>query len=201
MLKRVVFAFVLVAVAVGGAAVVWATLGDTQSATGAVNVTTVSSDLYICEPNGTPGPACGSDDSADDEIIFETLEDMRPGDIVTWDLRLRNVGTVDWRVSGVTLISVEDVDPGNDCPSDALRQTARGITILGKNGDEVNDNAGVGVGDREPIFRGETTNQQRHIDVAAGDYEDVRLRLGLDVVGTQNCDGNQWSFSWQFEVN
>ena len=44
-------------------ALIYAQLSDTQTASGAVNVTSTSPDLYICEPDGTAGPDCGADDS------------------------------------------------------------------------------------------------------------------------------------------
>ena len=65
---------VLLVVGVGLAAavtavVVYAQLDDSQTAAGTINATTRSADLYICEPDSTPGPACGSDDSGADEAV------------------------------------------------------------------------------------------------------------------------------------
>lgn len=188
-------------------ALVYAQLGGTQTASGSVNVTTTSADLYICEPDATPGPVCGSDDSGADETVFETLEDIRPGETVQWDLRLKNVGTEDWIVTGVTLDLVETVDPGGDCPDESLGPLsvgfpgfAPGVSTLGKAGDDLNDNAQIG----QPFFPRESEADPLRavsVIVAAGDYEDVRLRLRLDQSGTENCDGNEWTASWQFTVN
>ena len=206
------------------AGIVFAQLGDTHMATGSINVTTISSDLYICEPDSTPGPDCGSDDSGGDEAVFEALENMRPGDLAQWDLRLKNVGTADWWLTGVTLNIVETVDPippgltaaSGDCPDRALAgerfgDRYGGISILGTSTgdgyDEINDNVSE---DRAPpgvplFIRNSQFNlgewDTYHIKVASGDYEDVRLRLQLAAGGTKNCDGNQWDVSWQFTVN
>ncbi len=100
-MKRGMFVAVLVVALAGAvsAGIVLAQLGDTQTASGTINATTTSADLYICEPDSTPGPACGSDDSGADETVFETLEDIRPGDRVEWAVRLQNVGVVDWLVT------------------------------------------------------------------------------------------------------
>src|SRR3990172_11834758 len=50
----------LVAVAGAAAVVVYAQLTDTQTASGTITVSSTAADLYICEPNATPGPDCGS---------------------------------------------------------------------------------------------------------------------------------------------
>ncbi len=205
--------FITVAVALSAVGflggVVFAQLGDTQTASGTVNVTTsASADLYICEPDSTPGPDCGSDDSGGDESVFETFEDMLPGDVVKWDIRFKNVGTEhllvtkggQWEPETV----VETLDPGNDCPDGALRGPfPTSVTVLGKNGDEVNDNirdslSGVTVFLRESLFPSQSSRV--HIKIAPGDYEDLRLRLELGAAGTEHCDGNEWNVSWDFTV-
>jgi hypothetical protein len=197
--------------AVAIAALVYAQLADTQTASGSISATSTSADLYICEPSGTPGPGCGSDDTGADEIIFETLEDIRPGATVEWDLRLKNVGTVDWVITNVVLGITETVDPGADCPDiTALLQgnhpatgseSEAGVFILGQSGDPVNDNpAGLtGV----PSFRRDDSpgSTLRNILIASGDYEDVRLRLQLSGSGTDSCDSNEWDVSWEFTVS
>ncbi len=210
--RLIVIAASLVAAGTLGA-VVYAQLGATQTASGTVNVSTTSADLYICEPDSTPGPDCGSDDAGADEMVFETLEDMRPGDRIEWDIRLKNVGTQDWLVTDVTLEILESVDPGADCPDDALQPPEIpsvpfvggtpieiGIFILGKNGDGRNDNPfGIpGV----PVFQFDRSFPEVvvSIKVAAGDYEDVRLELVMGGAGTENCDGNEWNVSWEFTV-
>ena len=198
--------------AVVTAVVVYAQLDDSQTAAGTINATTTSADLYICEPGGTP-PACGPDDSGADETIFETLEDIRPGEVVEWALRLTNVGTVDWTVTGALLTVTETTDPGGDCPNPGFANALGagvdpvtgfdsfgGVFILGKAGDSQNDNpTGVsGV----PLFRRNASGAtRRNIFVAVGDYEDVMLRLQLPGVGTENCDGNEWTVTWTFTVS
>ncbi len=213
-MKRGMFVAVLL-VAVAGAVsagIVLAQLGDTQTASGTVNVTTVSSDLYICEPNGTPGPACGSDDNGDDEAIFETLENLRPGDLIQWDIRLTNIGPEDWTVTNVSLSINETVDPGSDCPSTALTKgnhsstgegSREGVFVLGKAGDDLNDNSIGGSGDflRELNPSAGASRFIGTIRVAVGDYEDLRLRLRLlSSIAVAGCDGNEWNVNWVFDV-
>ena len=88
------------------------------------------------------------------------------------------------------------------------------MTVLGKNGDEVNDNPPAGTHQgvtfflRESLFPSQ--NNRVEIKVAPGDYEDVRLRLELKVTvshpfptpptSTVNCAGNVWNVSWDFAV-
>lgn len=205
---RLVLTTASLLVALALAALVYAQLSDTQTASGTVNVSTTSADLYFCEPDSTPGPACGSDDSGADETVFETLEDIRPGEIVGWDIRLQNVGSEDWRVTNVTLNISEAVDPGADCPDDSLRSgdplraTTAGVYILGKDGNPFNDNPFQlpGLSQFGWIEGGSPRTGTQNIKVAAGDFEDVRLLLHLIGSGTENCDGNEWSVSWEFSV-
>lgn len=184
--------------------VAMALLTDTQTATGTITATSTSADLYICEP-GVPGPACGSDDSGADEIVFETVEDIVPGETVEWDIRLQNVGTTDWALSNVTVAFVETADPGADCPDTALVNgrnhlgfsSIAGVFILGQAGDDTNDNPAPG--SSLGVTRW-TSSSQRAVFVAAGDYEDIRLRIELPTSGTENCDGNEWSVTYVFEA-
>lgn len=201
--------FFLAAAAVAGAAsvgLVLAALGDTQTATGSVNVSTTSADLYICEPGNVAGPACGPDDSDGGELVFENLEDIRPGDQVYWDVRLKNVGTVPFTIVDVGGTIAETSDPEANCPAGSLSYGSkagysyppRGLYILGKGGDDVNDNTY----DYEIIrFRTESDSGDYNIVIAPGDYEDVRLRLKLARLGTENCDGNTWDVSYDFVAN
>ena len=188
----------------GGA--VYAQLADTQTASGSVNATTTSADLYICEPGATPGPGCGSDDNGADEAIFEGLENIRPDETVSWDIRLLNVGSVNLIITGVNPNIVETVDPGADCrdvPGDSALtlgvkpngdDSLGGVFILGKNGDSINDNGAGAV-----KFRRETaSDDRRSINIAPGDFEDVRLRLRLINSDAANCEGNEWDVSWVF---
>ena len=181
-----------------------AVLTDSQTATGTITATSTSADLYICEP-GVPGPACGSDDSGADEIVFETIEDISPGETVEWDIRLQNVGTTDWILSDVTVTIVETLDPGSDCPDAALVtgrdqinvNSSAGAFILGKAGDVFNDNPAPG---GSFFLMAWGTNSPRGVFVAAGDYEDIRLRIELPTAGTENCDGNEWSLTYVFDA-
>jgi len=211
--------------AVGAALVVLAQLTDSQTASGTVTVSSTAADLYICEPNSTPGPDCGSDDSGADEAIFETLENIRPGGVVEWDIRIKNTGTQDFLVTGAPVTIVETADPGGDCPDNALQPVqfqfqfppaVPGVLLLGKAGDPVNDNPAGLIG--VPSFTYESFGSifSRNIKVAAGDYEDLRLRLQLPVsivpgpsptafpaptpISTENCAGNEWNVSWVLTV-
>lgn len=200
---------VLGALAVG-AGIAYAALGDTQSASGSVNVSSTSADLYICEPGAVAGPACGADDNTGDESVFESLEDLRPGETEQWDIRLKNNGTTPFHITEATLSINETNDPGNDCPTYALIATGppnannydyqQGIALLGKGGDVANDNPQ----DLEGVqyFRSEADRYTSYgIKIAPGDYEDVRLRLRLQLQDTENCDGNTWAVAWNFTVN
>jgi len=219
----------------GGAAVALAQLTDTQTASGTLTASSTSADLYICEPGGVAGPACGPDDSAADETVFETLENIRPGQVVQWDIRLQNAGAQDLLLTGVALNIAEVADPGSDCPDTALqagrliivssgsssaaRPTA-GVYVLGKGGDDLNDNipfASFGTSSILPLVpafsRESSTFSTVHIKIAAGDFEDLRLRLELVAfvvseffpaptpASTANCDGNEWNVSWQFTAS
>ena len=181
------------------AGLVFASFGDTQRASGGVNVTTTSADLYICEPGRTIGPDCGADDSEADEIIFETLEDLMPLDAASWDIRLKNVGSEAWIVTNARTNRVETVDPGDDCSVGQLGfPGSAGLLILGKDGDTVNDNP-----DDVPLARFQRIDNLSapvSIKVVPGDYEDLRLRVVISGFGSENCDDNEWDVSWEFTV-
>ena len=184
---------------------------DSQTSSGAVNVTTESADLYICEPAGSTGdPDCPGDDSAGDETIFETNESLYPGATVSWDIRLRNVGGLSWDVTGAVTTITETQDPGADCNSTPTTV----VTLLGNPpydfnydtapyGGAVNDNHLVLVDTRTtaaptpPSFR---TENRYLIDFAGdgavhaapGGYDDMRIRVTLPgSVGVQ-CKDNIW---------
>jgi len=192
---------------------------DEQTAEGGVNAFTVtvegSADLYICEPGTIAGPDCGADDNGADEVVFEGNEDIRPGEQISWDIRLKNVGTIDWVIREVRFLVSETNDPDSDCSADLLREGNRptgntsskgGVFILGKDGDRINDNDDfpeVADGSARQ-FATETIGLGfLPIVVAVDDYEDVRLRLefaGLNFVDTLRCSGNEWSVQWEFET-
>jgi len=184
-------ALVALLVAVGViVGVALAQLTDTQTASGTINATSTSPDLYICEPGSTPGPDCGSDDSGADEMVFESQENIWPGETKQWDIRLKNVGTAPWLITNETKAVVNL--SGSDCGGTLAQYPT---TILGKAGDEANDNVGGGA-----TFRGETSFQNFTVKVAPGDYEDLRLRVWFPPSVPGQCAGNQWSVTWTFEV-
>src|SRR3989304_7229344 len=101
---------------------VFALFTDQQSATGTVSVTTATdvTDVYICDVSGTGStsatcPGVG-DDSGPNEIIFESLENLLPGQTAQWDFQVRNIGTHAWDTVQPPNPGVVEVnDPGSDC--------------------------------------------------------------------------------------
>lgn len=107
---------------------------DTRTATGSVNATAGSTDLYICEGSRTqPGPQCVQDDMGADEDIFEGLEDLLPGRVSHWDIRIKNVGTTAWDVlTAAPQITIAS-DPGGDCLAMLTGSPAFGfVQLLGR---------------------------------------------------------------------
>lgn len=200
---------VLAALLVGAAVALFT---DTQFTTGSVTSATAATiDLYICEPQpgGAGGPDCGPDDSANDEIIFETDEQLLTGldDAVHWDVRLRNTstGTAEWDLDTIRYSATETVDPGSDCN----RLPRLDLRVLGKAGDRFNDNHvnvdTVVIGEGGAPIRAafvvneEFTNRVRaHVEV--GDYEDMRVRVSLDSDVGDECQGNAWDISLAWTV-
>lgn len=194
MKKALVIASVVLAVAAGSLAVqtVWALFTDSQSSTGSVNFTSETgfTDLYICDVSGTAStsPTCPAvgDDSGADEIIFEDLEDLLPGDTAQWDIRFRNVGTLPWDSPSAPNVGVIEVDdPSGGCnfvPSVFFR-------VLGKAGDILNDNHGSG-------WAREDNSNSIGIHVEPGDFEDVRVRARLTIAAGNVCLGNVWDLDF-----
>ncbi len=118
---------ILVAATVG---IVFA-FSDSQVASGGVTATSASVDLYICEASpDVPGAECANDDSGEDEMIFEGLEDLIPGSVAEWDIRLVNEGMNPWDVLAVdTQVSVAS-DPGSDCQTLLLGGTSVGMLAI-----------------------------------------------------------------------
>jgi hypothetical protein len=194
-------AFGLLAV---GAGAVIAALGDSETASGTITVSSESADLYICEPGTTPGPECGADDSDGAEIVFEGDEQFIPGESRYYDIRLRNVGQRSFVVTDLNFLINETADPGNNCPDHALWSgghpnrywDSSAVWIL-------DDPAGDDSSSIDSIrFPYEDTSQSDSvIAIGPGEHEDVRLRLKMDLFDTENCDGNVWDVSFEFVVN
>ena len=180
------------------------TFKDTQTSSGAINVTTESADLYICEPSGTTGdPDCPGDDSLADEAIFENTENLFPGQTASWNVRLRNVGTMPWDVSDVQIVPVETFDPGNDCDDLPII----GITTLELKDDdhidlETNDEALPAL----PGFRTEQRHLITHVGfgnpyhwvtvhVAVGGKEDLKIRVTMPLTLAGECQDNVWDIN------
>jgi hypothetical protein len=139
-------------------------------------------------------------------VVFEADEQLRPGQDASWNIRLRNVGTVDWMVTNMSLAIVQTSDPGPQCPTSVLApwrfpnsfSSTDGVHVIGKNGDPFNDNP-LPPPNGIPGFAASTTERVA-IRVAPGDFEDVRLRVALGGSGVENCDGSQWNVTFTFTV-
>jgi len=80
---------------------------DSQFGTGDINAGTI--DLYLSDNRG--------DDNGENEFIFEDIENLLPGNSVSWTMVLQNRGTGAWdQTDGtVTLAQVVTSDPGPVC--------------------------------------------------------------------------------------
>jgi hypothetical protein len=204
------FLVALVALAAVGVTVsvvlgVWT---GTQTASGTVNATTASPDLYLCEPEGT-GVGCGPDDSGPDEIIFEGLEDLLPSSAAASTLRLRNVGTGPMDLLAAVPAVTETADPGNDC--DLTPDVVIGVLGQVPHGffEQINDNhqpfspLAVGLqlflrGLEDPNYVGVGFEVAVHI--AAGDYEDFLIQVFLPVTAPDACEDNVWDVAINWDV-
>ena len=196
--------------------VVFGVWTGTQTASGTVNATTDSPDLYLCEAEGE-GIGCGQDDSGSDEIIFEGLEDLLPASFASSNLRLRNVGANSLDVMSVELVVTETADPGNDC--DVTPEVK--IGVLGKvpysaemsfpfRTPSINDNHGSQFASDnglqlfiravdDPLYIEESGfGMAVHID--AGDYEDFRVDVILLASTPDACEENVWDITIAWDV-
>ena len=210
------FVFALVALAAAGltVSVVLGVWTGTQTASGTVNVTTSSPDLYLCEPEGT-GVGCGPDDSGADEIIFEGLEDLLPSSAASALLRLRNIGTGPMDVLAAVAGVTEAGDPGNDC--DLTPDVV--IGVLGKVPygffEARNDNhivtpfsiprvaEGLQLFARafdDPHYVGQPGFEQVAVHIEAGDYEDFLIQVLLPVTVPDACENNVWDVAINWTV-
>jgi hypothetical protein len=194
MALRVAVVAVVAAFLAVAAGVAFALFSDQQATSGAVGMATADDvDLYICEPGGTPGPDCGSDDSGADEAVWETTEELLPGHDATWDIRLKNVGTYAWDTGAPTVTIMETADPGGDC--DAVPGVV--AKILGKAGDAVNDNHAVSYWDMcgsYSLLDLEAASYTCYtVHVEPGDYEDIRLHAPASSDWGNECSENAWS--------
>ena len=205
-------AIALLAAGVGlTASIVWAQFSDTQTSAGTISASSTTADLVICDvtrsqsaptptPTDQPGPTpvpggCETDDSGDDETVFENFENLRPGGVTKWQIRLRNVGTVPFTITAVQLTILELADPGGDCPDGVLHAYPypgdAGALIV----DSVSDGPYVA---GAPTFHRQGDPSPNTLTIAPGNGKTVELGLQLAGVGSENCDGNQWSVSWQW---
>ena len=182
----------------------------TQTASGTVNTTSVSPDLYLCEPE-SEGVGCGPDDSGADEIIFEGLEGLLPSSFTSASLRLRNIGANPLDVLSAEPVVAETADPGADC--DVTPDVV--IRVLGKvpyfTGffESVNDNHGAAFANAtgvQPFAR--ALDDPRYaqypgygvaVHIAAGDYEDFVIDVILPATAPDTCEENVWdiTIAWQ----
>lgn len=104
---------------------------DSQASTGQVNATSGNVELYICEASESMlGPECASDDSGEDETIFQGTEDLLPGQEAHGDIRLKNVGTSSWDVVEANAQISIAWDPGNDCNAQLVSDDTFGFTAI-----------------------------------------------------------------------
>lgn len=158
MLRRLLVAFVVIAVALGTTGLALAQFFTTRQATGQVSSASAPVDVsYICEPQAsTINPICPLDDSGGDELIFEANEQMLPGTVRWWKIRIRNISNDPWDILNVGRNWNKVSDPSGQCsvfPVDVTYQyqslgyqnnppprtvlgsgQGPGITILGKPG-------------------------------------------------------------------
>jgi hypothetical protein len=204
---------VAVAVAVLAAAgltvsVVLGAWTGTQTASGTVNATTASPDLYLCEPEET-GVGCGPDDSGPDEIIFEGLEDLLPSSFAMSSLRLRNTGSEPMDVLTAVAEVTEAADPGNDC--DLTPEVVIGVWGKVPHGwaEQFNDNhdpwsplaEGLQIfprGLEDPTYHGWGFELAVHIEPE--DYEDFLVHVMLPATAPDACEDNVWDIAINWEV-
>jgi predicted ribosomally synthesized peptide with SipW-like signal peptide len=89
LLSALVIATAVTVLAVAGTQALFT---DSQTASGDVNAGTLN--LYLLQSDG-------GDDTAGDEIIFEAIENLLPGDSASFGLRLRNDGTAPLTISAL----------------------------------------------------------------------------------------------------
>lgn len=182
----------------------------TQTASGTLNATTASPDLYLCEPEDT-GVGCGPDDSGPDEIIFEGLEDLLPSSFTSSNLRLRNIGTNPLDVLSAVPVVTEVADPGSDCsltPGVTIRVLGKVPYVVGL-WESVNDNHGVAFANAtgvqtfaraldDPLYY-QDPGYGVAVHIAAGDYEDFQVDVMLPATVPDACEENVWdvTIAWQ----
>ncbi len=212
-MKRLrLFLFALVVLATVGltVSVVLGVWTGTQTASGTVNTTSVSPDLYLCEPE-SEGIGCGTDDSGPDEIIFEGLEDLLPASFASSNVRLRNIGVSPLDVLSAEVVVTEAADPGADCnvtPVVVIRVLGRVPYVTGY-WESVNDNHGVAFANAtgvQPFAR--ALDDPRYaqypgygvaVHIAVGDYEDFVVDVILLATTPDTCEENVWdiTIAWQ----
>jgi len=185
---------------------------DTQTSSG--NITAASGDpelLYICEPIGAGSEPCPGDDSVADEIVFELPnEALTPGGVAAvGDIRLRNISTGMWDVTGVTVNFFESLDDlGNgDCIDVPTAELTRLNDYFDDPYDPLNHDTGS-----LPKLRTETAYSHSYgggfhtdlvwgtVRVTAGQHEDVRIRISLPVAVAAECQGNSWDIQVMWTV-
>ena len=197
-MKRIIFAsLVAIGLGVGAAAIVLAVFSDEQATTGPVMAALATDiDLYICEPDAVPGPACGADDSLGNEIVFEGNEQLTPGEDAIADLRMQNIGTLPWDIDMFTIDVQESNDPNADCDAEVTIE----VRILGRDGDSVNDNHRDFFPEPGHAIQRETASSFYFVHIEPGDYEDLRPRLSIPESAGNECSGNAWDLTTGWTV-
>ena len=182
-----------------------------QTASGAVNATSVSPDLYLCEPE-SGGVECGPDDSGPDELIFEGLENLLPSSYASSTLRLRNVGTNPLDVLSAVPAVAEAADPGSDCSvmPDVIVRVLGKVPYVTSLWQSVNDNHGVEFASAaglqsfvraldDPRYS-QSLGYGMAVHIAAGDYEDFQVDVILPATAPDACEDNEWDIAIPWEV-
>lgn len=119
-----------------------------------------------------------SNDSNAGEILFETTENMVPGETVLWPIQHKNVGNHAWDLTDVTVTTSLSSDPGGDC--EYTPTTANGGVVL------------------VPTFDGDDHDARLHAEPGAATLGTVQVVLPLDLPGETNdndCQNVVWSGS------
>jgi len=187
--------------ALGGALVTAAPWSDTQTTSGNVTVTTAQDELYICDVSGNdpPPPAeaptaarsyCSHDDSGADETILQTDEALTPNSSAIWDVRLVNISTAGWDVSGgATPVITETADPGADCAN------VPDVTLTASDSNADDHAPATAPFPGSPVISGVV------VHVAPSSNEGLNISASVPGSLPAECQGNAWDIDLRFDVS
>jgi predicted ribosomally synthesized peptide with SipW-like signal peptide len=116
LLSAMVIATAVTVLAVAGTQALFT---DSQTASGDVNTGTIN--LYLLEPST-------ADDNGEDEFIFESTENLLPGQSAQYDLRLRNDGTAPLTITALDFSGSIGADCDGTNPGDEFVPTIVGVS-------------------------------------------------------------------------